>query len=179
VLAAGLSLTGIPAGVLWWLLAPRVDFRITTDGPVPIGNPPTELSVADDSIYVLILAGLGLLAGAGAWALRRRRGVATPAALAVGLGLAAVGAWVLGELLGPRPTEAQLAEVDAVVTTPLTLNALPALAVGPFVAVLAYLVAVLVARTDDLGRTQPTPVLVPGERADPGLGITTRGEALG
>lgn len=165
VLVAVVALAGLPAGLLWWLLAPRTDFRVTEDGPVPVGRPSMELAVADDAVFVLVVAGLGLLAGAAAWAVRRRRGVATTAALATGAGLAAALAWQLGELLGAGPSRAELAEVGRVVTTPVSLDALPALAVAPFCAVLAYLVGALVARTDDLGRpgrvsvgtAQPTP----------------------
>ncbi len=157
IVAGALLLTGLPAGLLWWGLAPRADFRVTDDGAVPIGLPSQELAVADDSVLVLILAGLGLLAGALAWAMRRRRGVALLAALALGAAGAAVLAWQLGQLLGPPPTEAELAEVGRVVTTPLRLSAVPALAVAPFSAVLAYLVGALVARGDDLGRTGALP----------------------
>jgi hypothetical protein len=157
-IAGCLLVAGLPAGLLWWGLAPRADFRITADGPVPVGQPSRELSVADDSVLVLVLVGLGVLAGGLAWALRRRRGVAVVAALALGAGAAAVVAWQLGELLGPGPTEAQLADVGRVVTTPLRLSAVPALAVAPFSAVLAYLVGVVVARGDDLGRAGVRPV---------------------
>ena len=168
LLAVGLALAGVPAGLLWWALAPRADFRVTEEVPVPIGNPSVELSVADDGVLVLILAGLGLLAGGLAWALRRRRGVATVGALAAGASLAALIAWRLGELLGPAPTAAELQQIGAVVTTPLSLAALPTLAVAPFTAVLAYLVGVVVARTDDLGRTGDLPLTVPGVAADGG-----------
>jgi hypothetical protein len=41
------------------------------------------------------------------------------------------------------------------VTTALSLRALPALAVAPFTAIAAYLVGVLYASSDDLGRTEP------------------------
>jgi hypothetical protein len=92
-----------------------------------------------------------------AWTLRRRRGVAVVVGLAVGTAAAAVVAWQLGELLGPPPTQAQLAQVGAVVTTPVRLSSVPALAVAPFSAVLAYLVGALVARGDDLGRTGGRP----------------------
>ena len=157
VLALGLALAGVPAGLLWWALAPRADFRITEEVPVPLGQPSVELSVAGDGVLVLVLGGLGLLAGGLAWSVRRRRGVATVVALAAGGSLAALIAWRLGELLGPGPTAAELAEVGAVVTTPLSLSALPVLAVAPFAAVLAYLVGVVAARTDDLGRTGDLP----------------------
>ena len=153
-----LALVGVAAGLLWWWLAPRADFRITDAGPVAIGDPPEELLVADDAVLALILLALGLLAGAAAWSLRRRRGVAMVLALALGASLMAAVAWQLGELLGHGPTKAELADVGRVVTTSLTLRALPALALAPFGALLAYLVPVVTVHRDDLGRT-PDPAL--------------------
>jgi LPXTG-motif cell wall-anchored protein len=170
-LVAGLALAGLPAGLLWWALAPRADFRITADGPVVIGTPSEELLVADDVVFVFVLAGLGLLAGAAAWFLRRRRGVATMTALAVGTSAAGVVAWQLGEWLGAGPTEAQLADVGGLVTSSLTLGSLPGLAVGPFVAVLAYLVGVMSSQSDDLGRTgAAAPALPPATEPVPSAG---------
>ncbi len=161
-----LALAGLLAGLLWWWLAPRADFRITDTGPVAIGDPSEELFVADDSVLALILTALGLLAGGAAWFLRRRRGVATVLALAVGASLMAVVAWQLGELLGAGPTEAQLTDVGAVVTTRLALGSPPALALAPFAALLAYLVPVITAHRDDLGRTpdptRPVPAVPDG-----------------
>jgi LPXTG-motif cell wall-anchored protein len=151
-LVAALALAGIPAGLLWWWLAPRADFRITADGPAVIGNPSNELLVADDSVFALVLAGVGLLAGIAAWFLRRRRGVATVVALALGTAATGAVAWWVGQLLGPGPTAAQLHDVGGRVTTSLSLGSLPALAVAPFMAVFAYLVAVLYTHRDDLGR---------------------------
>jgi Protein of unknown function (DUF2567) len=165
-----LAVTGIPVGALWWLLAPRVDFRVTEEGPVPIGNPSGELLVADDGVLVLLLAATGLIAGVAAWWLRRRRGVATVLALAVGALATGVVAWQLGELLGPGPTQSQLDDIGARLTTPLRLGGLPVLAVGPFAAVLAYLVPVVSARGDDLGRVPATSApggSLPGAPPDP------------
>jgi hypothetical protein len=158
-----LALAGVVAGLLWWWLAPRADFRITHDGPVVIGNPSEERLVATDAIFTLVLLAFGLMAGAAAWFLRRRRGVATVLALAVGGCAMAVVAWRLGELLGAGPSDAQVADVGGVVTSPLRLRSLPALAVGPFGALLAYLVPVVTVHRDDLGRT-PGPELL-GTRA--------------
>jgi hypothetical protein len=172
-LVAALALSGLPAGLLWWLLAPRADFRVTEDGPVVIGNPSQELLVGDDVVYVLVLGGLGLIAGALAWRLRRRRGVATVLALALGALVAGVLAWQVGELLGHGPSKAQLADVGTQVTTALHLAGLAALAVPPFAAVLAYLVPVLVARGDDLGRVpagDPLAGLAPHPAASDGAG---------
>ncbi|NYJ07772.1 DUF2567 domain-containing protein [Petropleomorpha daqingensis] len=161
VVVAVLAVSGFLVGLLWWLLAPRADFRITAEGPAAIGNPSEELFAADDAVFALLMAGLGLLAGLLAWfLLRRRRGIATLLALAVGTAAAGVIAWRLGELLGPAPSKAELADVGGKVTTALGLHSLPALAVGPFCAVLVYLAASLFTRRDDLGRSYlPPPVL--------------------
>jgi hypothetical protein len=172
-LVLAMALTGVPAGVVWWWLAPRADFRVTATEPVPIGNPSLELLVADDVVFALVLAGTGLLLGASAWFLRRRRGVATVGALALGASATGVVAWQLGELLGAGPTQADLADVGTRVTTSLTLGSPPALAAAPFMALLAYIVAVLHARGDDLGRTAPAavsgPVGRPALEQDAGL----------
>jgi hypothetical protein len=169
------AVAGLVAGLLWWWLAPRADFRITDSVPVPIGNPSEELLIADDTVLMLILAGMGLAGGAAAWFLRRRRGVATVLALAVGGSAMAAVAWQLGELLGAGPTKAQLGDVGTVVTTSLTLGSLPALAIAPFAALLAYVVPVLSVPGDDLGRTgggapvhEGTPLDGP-DREAPGL----------
>ena len=177
VLTAVLAACGLPVGVLWWALAPRADFRVTAEGtPVPVGNPPMELSVAVDSVLVLLLVGLGLAAGAVAWSLRRLRGVAVLVALAVGASLAAVVAWQVGELLGPGPTEADLTRVGAVFTTAVRLSGLPALAAAPFGALLAYLLGVAVTRTEDLGRTGPIPVVDAADPQDRQVGEDRAGE---
>ncbi|WP_139228723.1 LPXTG cell wall anchor domain-containing protein [Blastococcus tunisiensis] len=157
-----LMLAGVPAGLLWWALAPRADFRITATGPVPVGMPSPELLVADDAVLALILAGAGLLAGAAAWFLRRRRGVAMVLALALGGALTGIVAWQVGELLGAGPTESELADVGAVVTTSLTLGSLPALALAPVTALIVYVAAVLHAPDDGLGRTEPEPAAPAG-----------------
>lgn len=147
-----LALVGLPLGALWWGIAPRADFRITAGGPVVIGNPSDELLVGDDVLFVLIMSGFGVLAGAAGWIAARRRGLATLLALAVGTLAGAVLAWQLGELLGPPPTRAALAHVGGTVTTGLHLASLPALAAAPFFAVFVYVVAALWTRSDSLGR---------------------------
>ncbi|MGY1711392.1 DUF2567 domain-containing protein [Geodermatophilus sp. SYSU D00758] len=155
LLATALTLAGLPAGVLWVVLTPRARFDVTADGPVVVGRPSAELLVAADAVFTLVLAGLGLLAGVGAWWWRSRRGVGTLLGLASGTLLAALVAWQLGELLAPGPTPEQVAEVGGRFTTGVDLASLPALAVGPFVAVLAYLVAALLSPAEDLDRPDP------------------------
>jgi hypothetical protein len=154
-LALVLAVAGVLAGLIWWWLAPRADFRVTDAGPVVIGNPSEELFVADDTVFALVLAGFGLVAGLAAWFLHRRRGVAMLLALAVGCTAMALVAWQVGELLGAGPTETELADVGAVVTTALKLGSIAALAVAPFLALFAYLAGALYVSYDDLGRTEP------------------------
>jgi LPXTG-motif cell wall-anchored protein len=158
VLALGVS--GLVAGGLWIWLAPRADYRVvataTGTDVQPIGTAPSsELFMSDDGVFVLVLAGLGLLAGLAVWLRRRRRGALTLVALAAGMLAAGVVAWRLGEWAGPSPTRAQLADVGARVTTGLSLRATAALAVGPFIAVLSYLVAAALTSSDDLERDDP------------------------
>jgi hypothetical protein len=163
VLTGVLALTGVAAGLLWWVLAPRATFEVTADGPVPVGRPSPELSVADDGVFTLLLAALGLVAGLVAWRLRHRRGVAVVLALAVGAVLASLAAWQLGELLGAGPSPAELAAVGTRVLTPLQLGSPAALAVAPFLAVLGYVVATLLSAAEDLDRPDPAPpVLLAG-----------------
>jgi hypothetical protein len=150
-----LAVVGVPLGLLWWALAPRADYRITGSGPVVIGNPSEELLVADDGVFVIVVAVLGLLAGVLTWMVRRRRGVAGLLAVALGTLAGSAVAWQIGELLGPGPSKAALAHVGGRVTTSLTLGTVPALAVAPFVALLVWLVATLYSRGDSLGRPAP------------------------
>jgi LPXTG-motif cell wall-anchored protein len=168
LIVLALALAGLLAGGVWIWLAPRADYRVTATSVEPIGAAPSaELFMADDGVFVLVLAGLGLLAGIAVWLRRRRRGVLTLGALAAGMLAAGVVAWQLGELVGRGPTEAQLADVGARVTTGLSLAATAALAVGPFVAVLVYLVAAGLTPRDDLGRTREAPAEQPGALPGP------------
>lgn len=156
LLALALTVAGVPAGLAWWALAPRADFRITQDGPQVIGSPSGELLVADDVVFVLVLAVVGLVGGIAAWLLRRHRGVVLMAALALGATASGAVAWLVGEQLGGGPSAAELATVGGTVTTGLELGATAALAVTPFVAVLVYLVGVIINADDGLGRPAPS-----------------------
>jgi multisubunit Na+/H+ antiporter MnhC subunit len=154
-LVLALAGVGVPAGLVWWLLAPRADFRITEDGPVVVGSPSSELLVADDAVFVLVLAVVGLLAGVAAWLMRRQRGVALLVALALGTTAAGAVAWLVGELFGEGPTEAELSDIGGTVTTGLDLGATAALAVAPFVALVVYVLGVIMNAEDGLGRAVP------------------------
>jgi hypothetical protein len=173
-----LALAGLLAGLVWWWLAPRADFRVTDTGPVAVGNPSEELFAADDSVFALVLAVFGLAAGVLAWFRRRHRGVAALLALAIGCSAMAAVAWQLGELLGAPPTEAQLADVGAVVTTGLHLASLPALAVAPFAALLLYVGAAVYVGNDDLGRTGDPVGFAPASSTGPSFPAGNEGRPL-
>ncbi|WP_147251529.1 hypothetical protein [Blastococcus sp. TBT05-19] len=151
-LLVAFALTGIPAGLLWWLLAPQAVYRITDDGPVPVGARVGEVQAGTDAVLVLVLLGLGLVVGFGAWLLRSRRGVGTLVVLSVGGCLASAVAWQFGELLRRPPTEAEITDVGSTVTTGLVLGSLPVLAATSFAALLGYLICVMVVADDGLGR---------------------------
>jgi hypothetical protein len=165
-----LAVAGLAAGGLWIWLAPRADYRVTAGGAEPIGATPNiELFMADDGVFVLIFAALGLIAGTAVWLHRRRRGALTLTALATGMLAAGIVAWQLGEWAAPGPTHAQLTDLGATVTTGLSLRATAGLAVGPFMAVLAYLVATALTPRDDLGRIEDEPADGPPELPGPPL----------
>lgn len=165
VLTLALAVLGLGVGLLWVWLAPRAQFTVTSaDGGVEVtggGLVDPELFMGDDGVYVLLLAGLGALAGIAVWLRPARRGVVTLVGLSVGMLAASLTAWQLGALLGRGPSAEQLSTVGAVVTTALDLNMLAALAVGPFTAVLVQVVAAVLANRDDLGRPDGDPDPVP------------------
>ncbi len=179
LLTGVLVLAGVPAGLLWWTLAPRATFEVAEEGPVPVGRPSAELLIADDGVYTLLLAGLGLVAGVVAWRLRRRRGVATVLALATGTALASLVAWQLGQLLGAGPSPAELTDVGTQVITPLRLSSTAALSVAPFLAVLVYVVSTLLTAAEDLDRPDPAPAGPPAGGAQPAGGPAEGGPVPG
>lgn len=96
VVAVTLAALGLPLGLLWRVLAPRVEFVMTEQGPAPVQAEP-EGFVADDGWYVVLTLGVGILAAILVWLLlRRQRG---PLIL-VGLVIGSVAGGVLTLWLG-------------------------------------------------------------------------------
>lgn len=150
-LAGLLVVAGIPAGLLWWLLSPVVHTVVIEGQTIAVEPTATERAPAGSVVFTLVMAGFGLLAGLAVWLRRRHRGVTVLLGLAAGTALAGVVAWQLGEALVAwfgDSVETRVGPAEAV----LDLAALPALAVGPFVAVLVYVAGTLLAAGEDLGR---------------------------
>jgi peptidoglycan/LPS O-acetylase OafA/YrhL len=70
--AAALAALGLPLGLLWRAVAPKVEFVMTDQGATTLQSEP-EGFVAGDGWYVLITFAAGLLAAVAVWALMRRR----------------------------------------------------------------------------------------------------------
>jgi hypothetical protein len=97
--AVVLAALGLPLGLLWRAVAPRVEFVMTELGATTVQAEP-EGFVADDGWYVLITFAAGLLSAIAVWALVRRRGPLMLLGLIVGcIAGAVLTAW-LGHHIG-------------------------------------------------------------------------------
>jgi len=137
-LAAAQLLAGLVAGLVWRLTAPStVSYLISGEDGKPAFVVPdeSESQIAGDGRFVLLSVLLGVVFGLAAWRLRRLRGPAVLAVLAVAGLLSSVLARAVGELLSTGSADRQL---DAAFTPQLSLHSVPALGVQAFVAVLVY-----------------------------------------
>ncbi len=98
--AAGIAAAGLPLGLLWMKVSPKIHL-IRVEHGAAYAEPTPEQFVADDACFIFIGLGAGLLSAFLIWGLvRRRRGPVLLAALTVGSVLAAVLAAWLGQKLG-------------------------------------------------------------------------------
>lgn len=144
-----LAATGIPAGLLWLVLAPRREFEVVDGGFRPL-EPQSEALIGADAWLLVVTGVLGVLATGVVWQFVRSRGVAIVVGLAAGVLASAVVAWQVGEWLGPGPSQAEQSQIGTVVTSALELRAIPVLVIGALLATLVYLVAVSFVPGDDL-----------------------------
>jgi hypothetical protein len=156
-----LAVVGVLLAVVWWQIAPRLAFRVTADGPVPVTVEQEEF-FAVDGWFILLTLPVGVLAPFLLWRFRSVRGPFALIGLAVGGIAGTVLTWRLGLLLGPTPTAADLKQVGATVYPALRLHATVALVIEPIVAVAAYLLRVGFASRPDLGRPDPGAAPYPG-----------------
>jgi hypothetical protein len=123
-------------GVLWWRLAPSLEYTVFAGAPYTLDEVQTGQVVAADGVFAL----LGLAAGALCAAvllLRRHTGAALSVGLAAGGALGSAAAWMLGTWLGPgRLADLAAAAADEQVVVPgPELSAYGVLLVWPIAAV--------------------------------------------
>jgi hypothetical protein len=126
--AVGVTVLGLPLGLVWSWLAPDVPLVKTADG-ARLTEPQPEQFVAADGWFSLLGLGFGVLVSILVWIfLRRYRGPVGLVGVAIGTVGAALVAWWLGSRLG-------LAEFDRLAeSAPVgaTLNQPPELRAGEF-----------------------------------------------
>ena len=153
VVAAVITVLGMPLGWLWSRLAPGQQSVVQEDGRLAALPTQSQHRFDDLATFVLIGVVAGLLAGLAVWLLRRRRGPLALAGLAVGCLAAAwlaarTGVWFAG---GHYPV-AQAAAGDVVVAAP-RLDSTWVIVVQPLLAVIVYATAAAANGLEDLGRS--------------------------
>jgi hypothetical protein len=98
--AAAVTVLGLPAGLLWRLLAPRATAVIQAEGVVLADNE-TKAFIGADGTFLLVTAAIGVLCGVAGYVLadrhgRRADGRASELGLALGGVLASLIAWQVG-----------------------------------------------------------------------------------
>jgi hypothetical protein len=147
VIVLGCALLGLAVGAVWCAIAPHVVLYADSSA-VYLKYPEGEQSAAADGWFAVLGAIAGLLTGALAYALTRRRsgGAAVPVSLVLGGLVGGVVAWQLGVALGPAQNivaHAKSVPAGQVFDAPLALRAKAALLAWPFLACLVLLLATL------------------------------------
>ncbi|MER7753988.1 hypothetical protein [Kitasatospora sp. NPDC097643] len=134
---------GLVAAGLWAWLAPKVPLVVDGDRILYL-DPEGEQRAGADAVFVLIGLGAGILTALGAFLATRRRGggIAVAVGLALGGLLGSVGAWRIGQWLGPSDNliaEARRVGPGGHFSANLDLGALGALVAWPMGAMVALL----------------------------------------
>jgi hypothetical protein len=95
VVAAYVALLGAPVAFAWRAVVPAVQIAHSATGPQPVAAESSQIFGVDGS-FVLVTLVVGLVAGALAWPVLRRRGPAGPVGIAAGGLLAALAAAGVG-----------------------------------------------------------------------------------
>jgi hypothetical protein len=141
VVVIAMAVVGVPAGVVWAVIAPHALLSVAGKGVADVVNVESEAYVAADGWLFLILAVVGLAAGLSAYlAGGRRFGPGTAAGLALG-GL--VCAWVaatVGHQIGYPSYHHALAlgKLGAPAHQPVRLHATPVYLTAAFFSLAAF-----------------------------------------
>jgi hypothetical protein len=138
------ALTGVPLGLLWLWLAPRVP--LVSDGEVVLlANSEGEQAVGGDGTFLLAGLALGALAGFVVFLARRGGGVAVVIGLAAGAVGGSLLGWGIGDWFGPTEdivAHAREAGAGVVFDGPLELSARGVLMGLPIAALAVHVLCV-------------------------------------
>jgi hypothetical protein len=153
LVAVGSVLAGLPAGLVWWLLAPPTPIQKRADGLYLAGGEGNEAAIAADGWFAVVALVAGVLIALVVYLLTRPGRIGPLLALAVGGGLGAAVAWRTGALLGPDSlvTTARGLDVGARFDGPLKLSALGVLLAWPMGAVITYFAVAAGAEVSEAG----------------------------
>lgn len=152
LIIAALVVLGALLGIVWEVWSPPGPAGLIVPGGA-IEADESEAFIAADGRFAVLVFVVGLAAGLLAWFLRRRRGPAVAAALAIGGVAGAALTNLVGHLL--RGGSASGAAYTVVRHLPLSVHATGLLFLEAAVAVLVYLLCTAFAAADDLGRPEP------------------------
>ncbi|MFE0580925.1 MULTISPECIES: hypothetical protein [unclassified Streptomyces] len=142
VVALAVGVAGLLLGLLWWWLAPRVQY-VSNGEAVFLRNSESEARIAADGTFFLLALGLGVVSAVATFLWRRAGGVPLVIGLAVGSCFAALAGWRFGLWLGSSSTDlaaaASAAGKGVPFDAPLELLAYGALLAWPMTAVLLHL----------------------------------------
>lgn len=108
VLGGFVAAAGVPLGLLWAGLTPRVPVRAVNGAVAYVGAQP-EQPFAADGWFTLLAAAFGVIAAGVAWSRARTRGVAGLVVLVVAAVVAGALAWAVGRQVGLAGYESALA----------------------------------------------------------------------
>jgi hypothetical protein len=135
-----ITILGLPAGLLWTVVAPRTTYVIA-GGKAFLGDPESQTLIAADGWFAAVTAGAGLVCGVVAYLLAGRlREMGLLAGLAAGGTAAALLAWWLGHRIGLSTFQQQIrtGRDGATARAALQLHAAGVAVAWPLIAVLVY-----------------------------------------
>lgn len=156
VLLGAFALVGILVGLGWGLWAPRDRIKVV-DGGYAILNVNDEARVGGDVVLLLVLAGVAVLATVALWAWGPRRGAVSLLLLVVGLLGTGYVAWLVGVIVTPAPTVAELQVVGTVIDVRQTLHTQATLLMPAALGTLLYVLISLFSGYDGLYRKKELP----------------------
>ncbi|WP_283133558.1 hypothetical protein [Rhizohabitans arisaemae] len=131
VTLAVLALSGVAAGLLWGVVAPRVSYVVTASGP-RLADPTTQDIIAGDGWFAVVTGAAGLVSGVVGYLLGRGRPVAVLLGLAAGGLLGAFVAFQVGGMIDAEPVALTLRATGVLFAWPLIAVAVFGLIEGSY-----------------------------------------------